>query len=360
MTRLGVGGNRNAVGAFSLYLWVTSFVIILLFSIFKDILLPQRFFYDAGTINSIIPSSTSFVPGASYQSTAFFYKILGVDINSSLFVVISSVAVTLVMFGAVKFSGRKTLKLHEIFIFLFLSFLSVVFIPYLTKEFIAFIPVLFLMSGFKVLGKNKAIAGWTLLVLFYGVMFRTYWILFIVQFYLLYFIYVKTKSVKILLISGFFSLLCMTLILQYGLGVDVNSLRNNVNERRLEMNVEDARTMIRPWIDGGGALNGFVNFSITAITLIFPVPLFLMLTPYHVFISLMLSWIGLILIKNIRNYTRLQGSDPIFEFCVVVLISFVLVQSMFEPDYGSYLRHLSPFFPFLVIALFRLSSKLDA
>lgn len=354
MVRLRFGQPGPVRNAVSLYFWASVAAFLLVLSIFKQELMPAKFFYDALTIDSMIGSVPFFVPGASYASTAYFYSLLGVDVTTQWFIVVSSFLVVMTMAACLNRLGRSTIDLADAVIVVFLSFLAITYVPFLSKEFIAFLPTIAFFLALR-FGVRSAIASWFVLVVLYGLVFRTYWVLFAIQFLLLYFIFSKTRSIKVLLIATLASLFCITMILSYGLGIDVDSLRNDVNERRLDQGVEDAKTMIQPWLGQGSPVNTYFNLVITLVTLIIPVPLALMFTIYHGFVFIMLSWIARVVGKRAKSYTatRSAGRDVLYEFSLVAVVAFVSIQCIFEPDYGSYLRHLSPFYPFIIISAFR-------
>lgn len=353
MIRLNVGSPGAARDAISIYIWVAFAVFLVGFSLLKEALLPGRFFYDTQTIDSMIDYTSSFVPGASYASTAYFYSLIGADLSSGWLTVGSTLMVGWTLLVCIRRLHRSSIGLGEAAMVMFFGALAMTYVACLSKELIAFIPttIFFLLLP---LGQRIALCCWLVLVLCYGLIFRTYWVLFALQFIVLYLVFSRTRSVKLLFFCLFFSLMCMTIILHFGLGVDLDSLRNDVNERRLDQGVEDARTMIQPWIGGGGYVFSYLNFVITFVLLLVPVPLGLMLTAYHGLIFLVLSSVAWQVARRLKQYTnRASSRDPLFEFSVIAVLSFISIQCMFEPDYGSYLRHLSPLYPMILICAYR-------
>lgn len=344
-------GNKATNSAASILVWAFALGLLLTFSLLKFDVLPDRFFYDSFVIDDLIGTVESFTIGSSYGNTAYFYQLLGVSGNSTGFVFFSTLIVLVSLTLSLRYCGRAKIKLHEFALFIFYSLLAIIYIPLLSKEFIAFLPTAVLLTLWRANGR-LAIWAWAAAALTYGLIFRSYWLIFLIQFFLIYFTFNRTRSVFMTLLVSLLSLLSITLALKFGLGVDVDALRGSINERRLEEGIEDARTMIHPWINGGSTAASFINFCITLATLIIPIPLVTLLTAYHSFIFVMVSFVFIKIARRIREHSKLKVKNKKFEFCVIAVWSFMLVQSIFEPDYGSYIRHLAPFYPFIFIAAF--------
>ena len=142
------------------------------------------------------------------------------------------------------------------------------------------------------------------------------------------------------------SLLVLAFGFQFGLGIDVDNFRNEANEHRLDDTGDGSNTLIRPWFPAGNPIFGWLNVSLTWITFFFPFPLILMLSPYYVVISAFI----ILMYRRIWQTLNAALQDRTYPLVVLfslIIISYTVIQSLFEPDYGSYLRHLAPFYPLM-------------
>ncbi|HBR5252761.1 TPA: hypothetical protein L9Y26_005357, partial [Klebsiella pneumoniae] len=221
-----------------------------------------------------------------------------------------------------------------------------------SKDFI----VLLIILPFLYLSKKRT-AGlicWTILAAFYAFYFRTYWFLFLGVFWGLYLVCGLINKTNKLFIICILALLFLAIVLQIALGVDVDNFRKIVNDVRLDQGNENANSMILPFIPGGGLIVGWLNVSLTWISFMLPFPLILSLSLYYIVISLLVImlyykfWYALKI--ELQKNKKVRNNSCIALACLI--LSFTLTQSLFEPDYGSYVRHLAPFYPLFFYVIF--------
>ncbi|HGX0611621.1 TPA: hypothetical protein ACNRZR_005285, partial [Escherichia coli] len=139
------------------------------------------------------------------------------------------------------------------------------------------------------------------------------------------------------------ALLVISFLFNNVMGVEVDSFRRSVNELRLDGNVENAKTMILPFFDSGGVFWGWINVVLTWITMMLPLPLFLTFSPLYLILFLLITMLWSLFWKSVSK--SFKSKDKTLRAVIALILSFSALQSIFEPDYGSYVRHLSPLYP---------------
>jgi hypothetical protein len=167
-------------------------------------------------------------------------------------------------------------------------------------------------------------------------MFREYWFLNAG----LYAVYLAVSRPRVprwvLLLLPVVALVAIALVAFWALGVQSDFARSQVND--LRQGTEDARTAITPFVDWPGPLAPLVNTVLTLFTIVLPVPLLLRGQAYYVVAAsaFVAIWVTFLLgLRRIR-----PGSVGLR--CVLLVLSALTTQALFEPDYGSALRHLAP------------------
>ncbi len=332
------------------YLWAVTTTFLFVFSLIKEYLLPERFFYDALAISSFIQKKADFTIGDSYSSTAAFYSIFSVTDNSIFLSIISAILIFSSFYVYSSKSNANRLTFLEFSSVVFFMFLSLTFMTMISKDLI----VLILVTPFIYFAKKGTIGliTWSLLATLYAVYFRAYWFLFITMFWGIYLLLALTRKPLLLLIAIPSALLVLSFIFSYVLGTDLDSFRMTINNYRLDNNYEDVRTAILPWIAGSGPIISWINTVITWLTLIIPIPLIILFSPYYLIISFFIMLLFFKFWKKIINEIT-ERKNPEIAACGSLIISFTVIQSVFEPDYGSYVRHLAPLYPIIFFVILK-------
>ena len=117
---------------------------------------------------------------------------------------------------------------------------------------------------------------------------------------------------------------------------EIFSVRDIVNKYRIDS--VDAKTIILYILQGKSIALYYINYLINFFRLLFPIELILKSIKYIPYIVFQI-WLSLKLWswkKNIKH-----------EY-VMLLYSYILVSTIFEPDFGSFLRHTIPYFIFII------------
>lgn len=184
-----------------------------------------------------------------------------------------------------------------------------------------------------------------------GLEFRTYWIIVAVIYvavrWTLLRRVLRTPFQVLLLVTGLSALLGAAVWI--GLGVPADNFREIVN-------ISDSRqtgtgSLITRFIDAPEPVGGILNTTLTTVFFVIPVPMLIRLSPYYLAVGLTFA---LIWISTLRSGTAPASvhrgpRDRLLHARLTALpLSFLIVQGIFEPDWGSALRHLTPLLPLII------------
>lgn len=334
----------------ALLFWAILCIALMIYAVTKQQILPEYFFFDEKTILNFIQWGSNFEIGNSYSSTAAFFSFLNADKNALTFTVTSSAIIIWQYFYSLNKARAKNITSTDVILFVFLAVLSITYITMLSKEFVVSL-ILFPFIYFSQRG-TMGILLWCALALVYAAFFRSYWFIMIPMFLGIYWTFKKTNNPLVLILITPIALLFLSFAFSVFLGVDLDNFRTTVNDVRMDLGENNARTMILPWITGGGPILSWINSCITWLTLMLPIPLFILLSPYYLLIA---TLVAILFYKSWKAFFTVlphkQQSD--LAACSALIISFTAVQSIFEPDYGSYVKHLAPLFPLFLYVIFK-------
>ncbi|AMO78186.1 hypothetical protein [Pseudomonas citronellolis] len=329
----------------SAIIWIAIAALLILIAFTKKSIFPERFFFDEEAIWSFMQYAPRFNIGEAYSSTAAFYKLLGASPQSNTFIALSCLGIIFTIYRSTQYEKITSIDFVTLMLIIYFGILSMTYMTLLSKDLIVFL----ILYSFIPLARNgmRGLVLWTLVAALYAAYFRLYWILFLLEFWGVFFLLRFRNHPILLLLYIPLSLLALSIAFKVLLGVELDSFRTSINDVR---EADNARTMILPWVSGSGIFSGWINSSITWATLIVPIPLAVLITPYYLSITLFILMFYYKLWKKALNKldfkNNLSGSSS-----ALLIISFTAIQSIFEPDYGSYLRHLTPFFPVFLYAI---------
>jgi len=135
------------------------------------------------------------------------------------------------------------------------------------------------------------------------------------------------------------------------LGAYPDHYRSFVNEARIGS--ADAQSAIQPFLKAPEPASGFVNVALTVLTLVIPVPLATNGALYYVALAALIAFLWIVVGRSLKHYRSLpqRAVPPAVSRSVALLVAYLAVQALFEPDYGSALRHLTPLLPCLIVVL---------
>jgi hypothetical protein len=227
-------------------------------------------------------------------------------------------------------------------------FLATIYLTWYSKDLIA---LLFLFASFS-LAKFR-IPFEILPILVYALVFRQYWFL-IAALYLMFFFMLRIRKVAsspLLFWAGLTAIAFLILALGYSLvtGAQLSSVRESINIFRLGS--IDAKTLIQSFITGSSLLENIANACLVFLSLLVPIPLLLLGSVQYLIAGFFLGYLWISFLKRVKRAASiLEPRDHILRIAILVW-SMVITLSVFEPDYGSYLRHLTSLLPFVIFVI---------
>ena len=307
----------------------------IIIKLFQFLILPEKYFYDSNIILGII--NGTYLSGGSFLFAANFFKKINIFHFTSLaewswFI---SIVFTILIIYYLKITSRY------LFIIASVALLNV-YVFNLSKDiiqFLIFLLIFFVLKNKKLKSYYKLILCF-LIFLYEALNFRIYYGIIAITLVIIYFLYnfyIKKQSkinickLIFLTILIFFIEIYAIKIISYENYIPIITARSSVNEFRLES--INAITII---IDLLGENTNYLifigNYLINAIRIMLPIELLLKGIKYIPFIiyQIFISYRILKGLKKINN-------ENILWFALV--ISFLLVSIIFEPDFGSLIRH---------------------
>lgn len=309
-------------------------------------LLPERFFFDSNTILSLMNNSyLSFTLGGdSYNATAFLFKSINIFGFSSLVewsIFISFFTDLYILYYFKK--NKISTKLDLIIAWCFLVLLNI-FVFNLSKDILQFIVFTFvyhIIKNKKIPDKGKHFLV-ILAFVFESVFFRSYYILTAI-FYICATIglpvvrKIEKKGIIFTILSIAVVLYAFLFISSFIMPEEYNKLINIRNRLTLgRIGAENASTLIVNLIsDNGNLLLYIANYFLNALRMLFP---FELLTKGYLQIAFMCFQLicTLFLLRKIKNYNIIKNDNDKF---LNVMIAYFLTAFVFEPDFGSFVRH---------------------
>ena len=314
----------------------------IIFVLLRDTVLPARFSYDAKGIQAI-GQGTLHVVDPAYESVAAVYKGLGLIDDANL----ASLLGFLLAFLVLAIAGRRLLRpdapLSATILFFAAVLLSAVYLGTYSKDvFVLPIVLIAVLPGGR--WRWPVVTG--LAIVAYALTFRTYWFIVLGLWVVLQLVLARRPRAGWLIASTLIGSALVAGAVGVALGGSADSIRVSSNEYRIGS--DDAATLISPFIPGGTLLTGMLNAPLTLLSLLLPVPLALKGGLYYAGLAALLSVFWLRTATAAQRGLR-AGLGIAERSQLALLLAFVMVQALFEPDFGSALRHLTPLLPIAVI-----------
>lgn len=321
---------------------------------YRTELLPERFMGDEKTIRELALGTRSAYGDNSYGTVAAIYRHL--DLADSQFVAgllgyLAACVPYFVVLSRYRYAGGNYGAVFTLSVGVLLS--AVYMGTYSKEVFVVPIVIALLLCRPRVSG-GLVICG---LVAVYAACFRNYWFLLLVVFVLMMITLKRIKAVGVVLVIAVVAVLTGSFVFSSIMGVPADHFRDTVNEYRLASG--NVNTLIPRYLSTGTIADGPLNNTISFVTLQLPIPLLIKLSPYYVALALVLTtlWIGFY--SRMPLISRLGDSDhqAVLLRGIAFVLAFSITQAFFEPDYGSALKHLTPFLPIFLMAYLGARSK---
>lgn len=309
----------------NLYVSIWSMILILqgIFIYNIERIFSEKYFFDSyRIINAISKNDYSYLD-KSYTLTAKIFSIFNFN---SLREYNMACYLLFFLFFIWYLYKNYSLKLGDLLFNFTYIFLASVYLIRPGKEFLQFILLAFCYK-FEQLSPIFLIIG--------GVLFRIYLIIQGLIFILIKFYFKRKKKILWLI---FFLVVFLVITLRFPKLIEkiLVEVRENVNKGR--QGSENAKSIINSLIEKDGVWYAYLNYIINTIRLLFPIELIFRNIKYFPYVIFQF-W----LTKKLWQWRKNILNDK-----VILLYSFILVSGIFEPDFGSFLRHTVPYLIFIL------------
>ncbi|MBR3164494.1 hypothetical protein IKF15_04340 [Candidatus Saccharibacteria bacterium] len=325
--------------------------------VFQFSFLPKKYFYDSGHILAVMNGSG--LTDTSYAFTANFFNacnIFGLNDIYSWSILITAVF-TLAIAIAFLLSKKHYTTIQYILIFSSIALLDI-FAFNLSKEVIQLLIffVAYLIIKSRTIKKDwQKVALCSLLFLLESLYFRIYYLILAALIPIIYITLKKTKRNKtnpykviIALLAAFYALTFMAGLISSDGIESILTARSTINNQRIALGDKDANTMINEVLgENKNFLIFSINYFIDFIRLLLPLELLMKGVKYFPFV-LYQSLILAFMIQAIRNKNIIDADKKIALSC---MLGFIMVSAIFEPDFGSFIRHQSCLLPILMLVM---------
>ncbi len=355
----------DAWGAFcQLYVLTVVGLSILLASKFRE-LLDQKFRLDGDHIQLLLT-----LPDASldqddpFRNTAIVYRFLGLagrpDIAAMLALGVFGMAVLL----AIRWGELARMTPLGLAVITVCYVLALIYLSQFSKEFISLLLVVVVLAL-----PRGALAEMILIgaMIGYAITIRPYWGIVVALYVVGRILLPRVRGLLPVLLGVLVTYVGLQILFNSFLGEALSFSRVAVNELRDRINISVGSMIVDFLPDQVGLqwLNAFLVF----LSLVLPWPLLLGGSPLYLVMGGVLAVLWGLVGWALRRLQREHGAraghrpsppersaplserTPRPERAVALLLALVVVQAIFEPDYGSYLKHIAPMLPLFVALL---------
>lgn len=324
---------------------ITGFVLGLLVTIMRERIVPIHYTYDSQKIQAIAQGITDPFGDYTFENVALVYRYLGLSNSGDFVAVAGYVLASAVLMLAIWKSGRL-IGGPITFLIIVASFcLSAVYLGNYSKDVIVLaIVALVLLAPRKAWGDILVLA----VICAYGTLFRQYWLIVAASYLVFRLLTLKRIQSRYLLPLGSLGAALVGLAFFLALGLDPDHFRAVVNDTR----TVEAQSQMVPFWDMSQPLGGSLNLITSYFALVLPLPLLATAGLRYAPVVMVFALIWLPLIG--RTWSMKRDEEPkgarqvVLRRAVSLLFAFLLTQALFEPDYGSALRHLTPLLSLVV------------
>lgn len=314
-------------------------------------LLPPRFTYDSDTLQRIASGEYTPLEDTSYLYVGRLYGWLGMAERPWAAALLGLVLAAVALYPAlVRARGTATAPVYAL-VGLYVLLASVYLGAYSKDVWVLPVVIVVLLAGRGWRGELAIVVTTAA----YASSLRSYWFLILAVYLGLRVLTARALTRRRLVLGAAGVLVGVTVLAPLLLGQDIQAVRESVNLDRVLST--DAATAISSLDLGLGLLGSVVENVVTFLELLVPVPLLAQGSPVYAayFLGIVLIW-GMWAWSTMVGPGRLLDGRPAAEADLrsvrTALFAFavVLTQGFFEPDYGSYLRHLTPVLPLVIAA----------
>ncbi|AZL10755.1 MAG: hypothetical protein ACTIIH_03455 [Brevibacterium sp.] len=308
-------------------------------------ILPERFLLDDLHLQNAIDDPGFAPEDGSFHVLAQFYRAIGLESSPALASTVSMLVLVICLLLAVDFGQWDRAGLIGAGLLVLTVLLGLAYLAQFTKEFVSLLVALVVLLALRV---PNGIVRAVLIVgacLTYGALVRPYWTLVAALIPVVYFVLRRIRHPLMLILAVVLAYIGLAIAFQIFRSEPLGATRSWVNSGRTESPVA---SMITNPDFGSSAVAGVVSILVVAFFLLVPVPLLAMGSAYYLVAAVAICLLWTVVVIAIVSGRAMRDSKT--AWIASALVSLFLILVIFEPDYGSYLKHLTPFLP-LFLAL---------
>lgn len=332
------------------------FMVPLFLQIFKFRIFPEKYFFDAADVQNLMQTQLKFDFMDSYRNTAIVMRWMSrcFPMDSQLLGGLVLWSLLILPCGWIAARCAKGTWEHYLLLSCYAVMLPI-FVWNTHKEVLQFVFFLLLYVVAHAIKRESLTADLLIvsLIFLWGMVFRSYYM--IVAIFSAFFLMLsrlewekhpKNETIKLILWIAISALILLLLIETVSPKYITRVFGNRISVNSTRYNDPNANTIILDLIDNpdGRLLIYLFNYVVGAVRMMFPFELLLRGIKYLPFVLFQLL-LTFLLVKSIRSFMQgeiRQGPQKRL-FCIVS--GFYLTSFLFEPDFGSFLRHQAALFP---------------
>jgi hypothetical protein len=322
---------------------IAGYVIVAL----RQSILPDKFSFDGDHIHAIALGTGSSLGDKAFGNVAWVYAQLGLAAHPLAAGMLGYSVFLLIVVAVWARIRRNDPSMLTIFVAGTSILFGAVYLGYYSKD-VCVLPivaaVLFLprrwWADVVVIAMMLGYAAW----------FRSYWLPVAVLYAAYRVVRIQRRSLWFIVLSIALAVVALGLVIYVVYGTAPDVYRSTVNDTRtLDPN---AQSIITPILTFAEPWSGLLNNVLTAFFLLVPVPL---LSSggglYYVAITIVLTviwtstYVGMARLRRVDASQLKPGAVTSAARAAAILLAFLCVQALFEPDYGSAVRHVTPLLP---------------
>jgi hypothetical protein len=344
MTPAGGDEDRFAV-TFQMVVWYVFFAGLAFVALFRGAL-SAKYSADSELIRRIAQGMEAVGDDKAYANIGELYRLLGLGDSPTLAGVLGYCVFGLAVLPAARSARARHAGPAELVVAAASLVLAAVYLGVYSKDVVLVAVAALAMAGYRDPLRESLFVG---CLLGYAALFRDYWFLVAGAYVALRVLTARRLSVARVAVVAVLTLVALTVAFDVVLGVSVDSFRDAVNVHRVGS--ADAQTIITPILAGHDLAAEAVNAVLILATLYVPVVLAAQGGAFYLLAAGLILTIWVLVFRSLdRIPADPQRGVPVRRMlCLVFALTFV--QAIFEPDYGSYLRHLTPLLPVVLYAL---------
>lgn len=312
------------------------------------LVLPEQYLLDDGHLRESMAGRMEGLDSTSFARTAGLYRLLGVSEVPTAAALLGMVLFAAAVIAALGWERIRELSPLGLGVLGVSMALALVYLAQYSKELITLAIGLLVLVAPRSRWGDAMILGACLL---YAGTLRPYWVIIAVLFVIWRWALVHVRRPVLLLLIPVLAYLALTPLFELVLGTDLQSQREWSNQERGPLT--PVASIIHSPIPGARGLLGVASVCLMLVLLVVPLPLLATGSPVHAVSALLITGIwALVLVPiargrlvGVRSATGVRAARA-----AALLLALLLTQALFEPDYGSTLKHLTPLLP-LVLAL---------